>query len=291
MGLTGFDYYRPNSLRELEDLLVQHQGQAKLLAGGTDLMVQMKAGATPPQAVIDVGNLSEFQGIAYESGKGFTIMAGTKMATLEQSSLIGEKLPALQESVRLLGSSQVRFMASLGGNSCNASPSAETPPVLIALGASVTIAAKSSERSLPLESFFLGYRLVDLKLGEYLKSFFIPEQPAEAGSAYYCRMLRGAMEIDIVNAGVRITRDDKGNCREARIVLGSVAPIPLRAAGAEGALKGRPLGDETFQKAAELAAQEVSPIDDIRGSADYRREMVTVAVRRTLQAALSRIGK
>ena len=239
MGLPQFSYFRPETLSRLESLLVKHQGKAKVLAGGTDLVVQMKAGVLAPAVLVDIGNLTALQGISWQEGKGFTILAGTKIAAIEHSPLIKEKLPALSESVALLGSSQVRAMASLGGNACNASPSAETPPMLIALGAEIIVGRAGSERKLPLEAFFLGYRQVDLNPGEYLKAFFIPEQPANAGSAYLCRMLRGAMEIDIVNVGVRLLTGKREKCREARISLGSVSPVPLRARKQNRAWRGK----------------------------------------------------
>jgi carbon-monoxide dehydrogenase medium subunit len=289
MGLPQFSYHCPQTLAELEGLLDHFQGQARILAGGTDLMVQMKAGIIAPKALLDIGRMAALQGVSYQPGRGFIILAGTKIAALEHSPVIREKLPALFESVGLLGSSQVRSMATLGGNACNASPSAETPPILIALGTEITVGGKNGERTMPLESFFRGYRQLDLKTGEYLKSFFIPEQPPGTGSAYLCRMLRGAMEIDMVNVGVRLMKDGRGCCQEACLALGAVAPVPFRARQAEEVLAGQPLSDETFRLAGEAAAGEAAPIDDIRSSADYRREMIRVMVFRALKTAQSRI--
>jgi carbon-monoxide dehydrogenase medium subunit len=286
MALPAFEYHRAESLDELEQLLSQHQGQCKILAGGTDLLVQMKAGIQRTGVLVDIGALASLQGITHQDGKGTSILAGTKIAALEHSALIREKVPALHYSVTLLGSSQVRAMASLGGNACNASPSAETLPILIALGTEVTVAGKGRERTLPLESFFLGYRQVDLKPGEYLKAFFVPEQRSLNGSAYLCRTLRRAMEIDIVNVGAWFLADSSGCCQESRIALGSVAPTPVRSRNAEACLKGRKPGEEVFRQAGEAASVEFSPIDDIRGSAEYRREMVKVLVARALKAAV-----
>ena len=176
-------------------------------------------------------------------------------------------------------------MATLGGNICNASPSAETLPILIALGSELTVAGNGSERSLSMESFFLDYRQVDLRPEEYLKSAFIPEQSDVAGSAYLCRMLRRAIEIDIVNVGVWFLMDPEGRCQEARIALGAVAPIPIRAHEAEAVMIGQPLSEGSFQRAGQVASRESSPIDDIRGSAEYRRQMVRVLVTRALNMA------
>jgi len=291
MGLPDFNYYCPETLAELEGLLNDHKGQAKILAGGTDLVIQMKDRIQSPGVLIDIGNLAPLQGITYLEGEGTEILAGTKIATIEESAVIREKVPALYQSVRLLGSPQVRAMATLGGNICNASPSAETLPILMALDSKLTIAGNGTERSLPIESFFLDYRQVDLRPEEFLKSIFIPEQSGIAGSAYVCRMLRQAMEIDIVNAGVWFLMYPEGKCQEARIALGSVAPIPFRAHEAEAALAGQELTAESFQRVAEIAASESAPIDDIRGSAEYRHQMVKVLVARALNLAFKSIQK
>jgi carbon-monoxide dehydrogenase medium subunit len=291
MGLPDFNYYCPETLAELEGFLNDHKGQAKILAGGTDLVIQIKDRIQSPGVLIDIGNLAALQGITYLEGEGTEILAGTKIATIEESPVIREKVPALYQSVRLLGSPQIRAMATLGGNICNASPSAETLPILMALDSKLTVAGNGSERSLPIESFFLDYRKVDLRPEEFLKSIFIPEQPDIAGSAYVCRMLRQAMEIDIVNAGVWFLMDPEGKCQEARIALGSVAPIPFRSHKAEAALAGQELTVESFQRVAEVAARESAPIDDIRGSAKYRHQMVKVLVARALNLAFNSIQK
>ena len=289
MGLPTFEYNCPETLPDLERLLIEHKDNAKILAGGTDLLVRMKGGIQRPAVLVDIGNLASLQGIFHEEGKGTKILAGTKIATLESSPLIQEKIPGLYQAVQLLGSPQVRAMATLGGNICNASPSAETLPILMALGSELTVAGNGSERSLPIESFFLDYRRVDLRPEEYLKSELIPEQSDVAGSAYLCRMLRRAMEIDIVNVGVWFLMDPGGKCQEVRIALGSVAPVPFRAQKAEAALVGQPLSEESFQQAAEVASGEASPIDDIRGSAEYRRQTVKVLVARALNRALESV--
>jgi carbon-monoxide dehydrogenase medium subunit len=285
MGLPAFEYYCPETSTELERLMSECGGRAKILAGGTDLLVQMKGGLQSPAVLIDIGNLEALQGISHKEGKGTEILAGTKIAAIEESPLIREKVLALYQSVRLLGSPQVRAMATLGGNICNASPSAETLPALIALGSKLTVTGNGSERNLPVETFFLDYRQVDLRPGEYLKSVFVPEQSNVSGSAYLCRMLRRAMEIDIVNVGVWVLMDTEGRCQKARIALGSVAPKPFRAHEAEAVLTGQPLSEDNFQQAGKVASSESAPIDDIRGSAAYRRDMVRVMVARALSMA------
>ena len=289
MPLPAFAYCHPESLPELEELLGKNKGKAKILAGGTDLLVQMKGGTQNPSILIDIGNIKSLKGIICENGNGIEILAGTKIAQIEESPLIRDKLYALYKAVTYLGSPQVRAMATLGGNICNASPCSDTVPILMVLGSQLIIAGNNSERRLPLESFLLDYRLVDLKPQEYLKSIMIPEQPKAAGSAYFCRTLRRAMEIDIVNVGLWLLIDKDKKCRDIRIALGSVAPIPMRAKEAEDSLRGQTISEESIQRAGDIASREVAPIDDIRGTAEYRRQMVKILVMRAVKEAYSRI--
>ena len=290
MPLPPFKYCRPESLSELERLLCKNKGKAKILAGGTDLLVQMKGGNQNPALLIDIGNIKSLKGILYKDGRGTEILAGTKIAEIEESPLIRNKLYALYQAVTFLGSPQVRAMATLGGNLCNASPCSDTVPILMALGSELIIAGSKSERRLPIESFLVDYRLVDLKPDEYVKSVMIPEQPEASGSAYLCRTLRRAMEIDIVNAGLWLLIDKDSKCRDIRIALGSVAPIPMRAKEAEDAMRGQTISEESIQRAGDIASREVAPIDDIRGSAEYRRQMVKILVMRAIKEAYNRIS-
>jgi carbon-monoxide dehydrogenase medium subunit len=289
MPLPAFKYCRPESIPELEKLLCKNKGKAKILAGGTDLLAQMKGGTQNPSMLIDIGNIRSLKGILHEDGKGTEILAGTKIAEIEESSLIRDKLYALLKATTFLGSPQVRAMATLGGNLCNASPCSDTVPILMALDSELIIAGNDSQRTLPIESFLVDYRLVDLKPEEYLKSVMIPEQLEASASVYLCRTLRRAMEIDIVNAGLWLLIEKDKRCRDIRIALGSVAPIPMRAKEAEDFLRGRIISDESIQQAGDLASREVAPIDDIRGSAEYRRQMVKVLVMRGIKEAYNRI--
>ncbi len=292
MPLPAFKYCRPESISELERLLCKNKGKAKILAGGTDLLVQMKGGSQNPAVLqnpallIDIGNIKSLKGILHEDGKGIEILAGTKIAEIESSPLVRKNLYALYKAVTFLGSPQVRAMATLGGNLCNASPCSDTVPILMALGSELIIAGNNSERRISVESFLLDYRLVDLKAEEYLKSVMIPAQPKAAGSAYLCRMLRRAMEIDIVNVGLWLLIDKDNRCRDIRI---AVAPIPMRAKEAEASLRARTISEESIQLAGDVASKEVAPIDDVRGSAKYRRQMVKVLVKRAIKEAYSRI--
>jgi carbon-monoxide dehydrogenase medium subunit len=290
MHLEPFTYERPTSLREFEALLARRAGEANILAGGTDLLVLVKERVLSPKALIDIGSLTELRGISRDASGGLTILGGTKVAAIETDPLVKESAPALAYAAAQLGSVQVRMMATMAGNVCHASPSAETPPVLLAHGAEVTLAKEGSERRLPISEFFLAYRKTALQPGEYLKAFHLPALPARAAVAYRFRGLRSAMEIDMVNVGVYLELDDAGKSAKAvRIAMGAVGPIPYRAVEAEKALAGKAVGDDFAVEAGRLAAAEAKPIDDVRASADYRSKMVAVMVKRAIGDCLGRI--
>lgn len=291
MHMEPFDYRRPSSLRELEGLLTRHAGQCHLLAGGTDLLVLVKEKLVSPRLVLDVGDLPELQGILPAPDGGLTILAGTKVAAIEASALVRERAPALAYAAAQLGSAQVRHMATMGGNCCHGSPSAETPPVLLAHAAEVTLAREGGERRLPMDKFWLSYRKTALEPGEYLKSFHLPALPARGAVSYRFQGLRRAMEIDMVNAGCYLELDAKGKKAAAvRIALGAVGPIPYRAVGAEAALAEGVVGPAFFEEAGRLAAEEARPIDDVRASAAHRRRLVAVLVKRALAACAEELS-
>jgi carbon-monoxide dehydrogenase medium subunit len=290
MHIEPFDYARPATVREFEALLARHATDARILAGGTDLLVLVKEKLLSPRHLIDIGHLTELQGITGSEGQGLTILAGTKMAVIESHPLVQGLAPALAFAASQLGSVQVRHMATMAGNVCHASPSAETPPVLLAHGAEVTLAREGGERRIPLAEFFLAYRKTALQPGEYLRAFHLPALSANAATAYRFRGLRRAMEIDMVNVACYLElEEDRAAARDVRIALGAVGPIPYRATAAEKALVGRPVGPDFLEDAGHLAADAAQPIDDVRASAAYRREMVRVLVKRALTACFDSI--
>ncbi len=285
MHLEPFEYQRPASLRELEGLLASRAADARLLAGGTDLLVLVKEKLLSPRLLVDIGDLPELQGIAWDPAGGLTILAGTKVAALERDPLVRAHAPALAWAAAQLGSAQVREMATMAGNVCHASPSAETPPVLLAHGAELTLARAGGERTVAMHDFFLAYRKTALAPGEYLKRFRLPPLRPRAAVAYRHRGLRRAMEIDMVNVACYLElAPGEPVARAVRIALGAVGPVPYRATGAEAALTGRPVDAAFFAEAGRLAAAEAKPIDDVRASAGYRAKMVAVLVRRALTA-------
>ncbi len=290
MHREPFEYLRPASLREFEAMLARHEGEAHILAGGTDLLVLVKENLVSPRRIVDVGGLAELQGISSGPDGGLTILAGTKVARIEVDPLVRERAPALAHAAAQLGSSQVRHMATMAGNVCHGSPSAETAPVLLAHGAELTLARDGRERRLPIDEFWLAYRKTALQPGEYLKAFHLPALPPRAAVSYRFRGLRRAMEIDMVNVGCYLELDGEGSRISAvRIALGAVGPVPYRANAAEERLAGERLEPGFFGHAGRLAAEEARAIDDVRASAAYRKRMVAVLVERALEACAREI--
>ncbi len=286
MFLNHFEYFAPQTPAEALDLVGRLANKAKILAGGTDLLVMMKEKMVKPEYLIDINAVQEFKGIHYEPGKGAFIGAATKVSEIEHSDLIREKYFALHQAAGELGSVQVRSMATIGGNSCHASPAAETPPPLVALGANVVISNVSGDRELPLEEFILGNRKTALGENEMLTRFILPEPAPKSASRYAYIGLRDAMEIDAVNMAVNLVLEDDGRTiKDLRLVMGSVAPRPLISVEAPGILVGREFNGELLEKAAEAVSGEARPISDIRASAEYRREVVAVLARRLLLEA------
>ena len=286
MHLNNFEYFAPSTTSEVLDLVSRLGNKAKILAGGTDLFILMKDKVLKPEQLIDINNVEDFKGITYENGKGAVIGAATKIAEIEDSDLIKENYYALYQAASELGSFQVRSMATIGGNSCNASPAAETPTPLVAFGAKVVLSSKSGERELPLEDFILGNRETELKEGEILSKFILPEPDDKAASRYSFIGLRDAMEIDAVNMAVYMVLDNnKKTVKDLKFVMGSVFPRPLISAKVPEILKGQDFNEELAEKAAQSAASEAKPITDIRATEEYRREVIVVLARRLLKEA------
>jgi carbon-monoxide dehydrogenase medium subunit len=283
MYLNHFEYYAPRTSGEALDLVKRLGSKAKVLAGGTDLLIMMKEKLIKPDYLIDINNVQEYTGITYEPGKGAVIGATTKISEIEHSSIIKEKYYALYQAAGELGSVQVRTMATIGGNSCHASPAAETPTPLVALGAKVVLSSVSGEREMPLEDFITGNRQTVLAEGELLTKFILPEPAQKSASRYWYIGLREAMEIDAVNMAINMVLDDDGRkIKDLKFVMGSVSPRPLVSVEVPGIMVGQEFNTELVEKAAEAAAGEARPISDIRASAEYRREMVAVLARRLL---------
>lgn len=286
MYLNRFEYYAPKASVEALELVKRLGSRAKVLAGGTDLLNMMKERLIKPECLVDINNIEEYKGIYYEPGKGAVIGSTTKVSEVEHSAIIREKYYALYQAAGELGSVQVRNMATIGGNSCHASPAAETPTPLVALGARVVLSSISGTREMPLEEFITGNRETALAEGEILTKFILPEPAPKSASRYGYIGLRDAMEIDAVNAAVNLVVDEDGRTIKAlRFVMGSVFPRPLLSKEVPAILVGKELNDDLLEKAAQATTAEAKPISDIRASAEYRSEVLPVLARRLLQEA------
>ena len=276
-------YAAPSSLEEAFGILADRDG-AVPLAGGTDVLVAWRAGRMPLAVAVDLGRLPGLRDIVDEGGH-VTIGALVSMSELCASDVVASQFSALVSAASQMGCWQVRNRATLGGNLCNASPSADTLPPLMLYGASVLLQSAGGAREVPLDDFLTGPGRTSLGRGELLVGVRVPRPPADLEVSYLRRQLRRSMDIPLVNVAVGVRRN-AGIVTEARVVLGAVAPTPMRASAAEAALVGRPLDETAVAAAAAAAAGEARPITDVRASADYRTAMVEVFVRRALTTLL-----
>ena len=285
--MKSFDYYAPQKLSEAATLLRKHGKKASCLAGGTDLLLRMEHRAVSPGVLIDLKKVRELRGIKTK-GKDLTIGALTPMDEIVNSRPVQKHYGIIGKAASLVGSLQTRNRATVGGNLCNASPAADTATPLIVYSAKARIAGSGKQRVVPLEDFFVGPGKSCLKPNELLKELIVPSPPARSGGSFQ-RCTRTAMDIAVVNCSVFLTLNAKGEMvKDIRIALGAVAPVPIRAHGAEDFLKGKNPDQGTIEETADRAAEFSKPIDDIRSSASYRREMVRVLTRRALQEAVKK---
>jgi len=278
--LRTFQYLKPTHLSEALDLLNSYGDKARIVAGGTDLMVQWKKRLISPECLISVRNISELHFVSVEGD--LRIGSATTHRTLELSSELKNRFPIVYDAVSNLGSVQVRNSATIGGNICNAAPSADTAPPMLVLEAEVHIAHASGERSVPIEDFFTGPGRTVLQPGELVTHFTIPAPLPKTGMAYWKHTRRKAMDLPILGVAVMLSfQDDVQTCRRAKIGLGVAAPTPMRAREAESYLEGKTINEDVLNEAGEIAASQARPRTTIRGSEWYRREMIRVLVKRT----------
>ena len=283
--MNRFEYFAPGTVREAAEVLQAHP-QAKLLAGGTDLLVQMKERARTPDTLVDIRRIPGANELCFDSKTGLSIGAAVTMRQVELMPAAQMHCAGLAEGARVVGSFQIRNLATIVGNICNAAPSADTAPGLIVQGAQVKIAGPDGLREMPVENFMTGPGRTALETGEFVTGIRVPAPSPRTGSAYVRHTPRGAMDIAMVGVGAAVTLAPRTrDCQDARIVLGAVAPTPLRARAAERLLKGQRLTETLIAEAAEAAAEEARPISDVRGSAAFRREMVRVLTARMVAAA------
>jgi CO/xanthine dehydrogenase FAD-binding subunit len=285
--MKEFDYVRPSSLQEACAALVCDDRSVRPLAGGTDLLVQMREGGLRPRALVSLRDVPGLRFIRLGDGGSLQIGAATTLSAIENSPEVREHFPAIAEAASFIGSVQVRDRATIGGNLCNAAPSADTAPILIAYGALATMSDGRAERTVPLEEFFTGPGQTVLKPGELLTAITIPAPAARTFGKYY-KTFRSAMDCCTVGVGVcAVFADGSRMLEDVRLVMGAVAPTPMRALACEELLRGQALDDELIAQVGVRAAAEIKPITDVRASAEYRKVLAEVLTKRALSAARS----
>ena len=283
-----FEYLKPATTEEAISLLSKYNGKAKLIAGGTDLVTQMRQKQLRPQYVVDITGISGLDHIDYDDKQGLRIGALTPIRSLEMSAELQQRYPAISQAASQLGSVAIRNVATLGGNLCNAAPSAETAPSFIALSVKARIAGPDGERIVSLEDFFTGPGSTVLKTGDLLVEIQVPPPSPQTKGVYLKHGIRGAIDLAIVGVAVILTMDAKSEvCQDINIVLGAVAPTPMRARNAEEMIRGKRIDEALISKSAQAASEESRPISDVRASAQYRKEMVAVFTRRALREAIA----
>jgi carbon-monoxide dehydrogenase medium subunit len=280
------EYFRPSTVKETISLLAKYEGRAKILAGGTDLLV-----VKPPKTeyLIDVTNLD--LNYIKSDEKGLKIGATTTLNEIKNSKLL-ENSPynILVETARNHSDPSIRNMATIGGNISHAVPSADMAPPLMALDATGRIVHSTGERVVKVEEYFLGPKVCCLGNDELLVEIQVPKQP-DRTEAVFQKIGRTSRDLALVNAAVRVTQDDEGACKDVRIILGAVAPTPLRCKQAEAILRGKKMDDLIIEKAAQKASEEAKPINDIRASAEYRRTICRVLVKRALKECIEKLRR
>ena len=289
--MRAFEYTSPKTASEAADLLAEKGELARVLAGGTDLIVQVREGKRHVERIVDIKDIPETNVLSYEPQTGLHLGSAVPCYKIYGDNAISATYPALADSTNIIGGTAIQGRAAVGGNLCNASPAADTIPALIVLGANCIIAGTNGTREVPVEQFCTAPGITVLKNGEFLESLKIPA-PKSNSSSFYLRFIpRNEMDIAVVGAGASVVLDDaKESIVSARIALAAVAPTPLFAEEASALLAGRSASDESaIEEAAEAAKAIARPISDMRGSAEQRVHLVGVLTKRALNGAIQRV--
>jgi len=282
------DYQTPTSAEDAARLLSQEGAQ--VLAGGTDLLVRLRAGMATPATIVDIKHVPRLRGIEHDA-KGWRIGAATSCAEIGEHPELAASWPGVVEALQLIGSTQIQGRATLGGNLCNASPAADSVPALIAAGAVCEVVGLKGQREVPVEKIITGPGKNALSKGEIVLGFRLPDPPKRAGDAYLRLIPRTEMDIAVVGAGVALALDAKGICTHARVALGAVAPTPLLVTDAAKALIGTKVDDAALEKMAAAASAACKPIDDKRGTVAYRVKIAGVLAKRAARIAHERASR
>jgi CO/xanthine dehydrogenase FAD-binding subunit len=287
--LHAFEYAAPGNLSEAVGLLKEKGDRARVLSGGTDLIVQVREDKRRVDLMIDVKRIPELMELHFDPGRGLTLGASVPCQRLCENPELVRAYPGLIDAAELIGGKQIQNRASFGGNLCNSSPAADSIPALIAHSAVCRIAGPEGKRDVPVEDFCVGPGKNVLKASEMLVSFFIPAAPARFGANYLRFIPRNEMDIAVVGCGASVELNQ--DCRKflrARIALGAVAPTPLLVESAAAALQNQEVGEQAIERAAAAAQEAARPISDMRGTAEYRRHLVGVLTKRALRKAIER---
>ncbi|MGE0223615.1 MAG: xanthine dehydrogenase family protein subunit M [Acetobacteraceae bacterium] len=285
--MSNLSYAAPTSVEDAVKLLAGSSGLAKVLSGGTDLLVQMRAGRLKPELIVDTKKIPGVIGIRQENG-GWVIGAATPGAVVEAHEGLKKDWPGLVEALDLIGSTQVQGRCSLAGNLCNASPAADSVPALYAAGAVAVVVGGKGRREVPVEQVPTGPGRTSLAKDEFILEFKLPARTPRSGDAYLRFIPRTEMDIAVVGCGINVTLDDKGVCTAARVSLGAVAPTVLLVPDAASALIGHTLDDATLAKLDAAAQAACKPINDKRGTIEFRTKVAGVLARRVAAIAFDR---
>jgi CO/xanthine dehydrogenase FAD-binding subunit len=290
MRLPKFEYLAPKTLESALNLFMEQGAGAHLMAGGTDVTVKMIHGRLKPKSIVSLNEIEGLDYIRFDTNAGLTIGATARLAQVASHPDILNFYPALAHAVLSMANVEVRNMGTVAGNLCNAAPSADCAPPLMTMGAEVTLAGVKGERKLSLFEFFRGPGITAMERGEIMTSIHVPPPAPKSGASYL--RISGRCGVDIAAVGVGVTAVFNGRaCKEANVVLGAVAAVPLRAQKTEEILSGREWDEDLISKAGDQAAEEARPISDMRASADWRKRMVAVLTRRALEEARERAGR
>ncbi len=283
------EYLRPRTIQEACSLALQYKGEAKIIAGGTDLVVEMKRKEVLPKYIIDIKDIPGQDDIIYDEKEGLRIGALATIRSVEVSPVIRRRFGILAQAASKLGTWQVRNRGTIAGNLVTAAPSADTVPALMVLGAGIKIMGAGGERVVPIENFFTGPLKTVLRPGEILAEVQVPNLPPQSGGAYIKHTIRKTMDLAIIGVAALVTMD--GNAMsDIRIALGTSAPTVIRARRAEGILKGNEISDDLLEKAGQVALEESSPRDSLRASAAYRSKLIKVLVPRAIKQAVEQVN-
>ncbi len=285
MSLPQFTLLAPTSLPEACALLEKHQGKIKTKAGGTDMIVRLSHRAVKPDYLMTLKKIPNLDGISYNMETGLEIGALALLREVEINPLILEHAQMLARAANATATVQIRNMGTVMGNVCNASPSADNIPTLVAMNARIVVSSGTQEREIPIDEFFLGPGRTSLQNHELAITIKVPTLAPKSGVSYQKISARSKVDIAAVNIGAMVTLNETEACQAVRISMGAVGPTPLRATQAESYLLGKKITDETLAEAGRLAAEDASPISDVRASREYRKLMVEVLTTRALKEA------